>query len=226
MPHTVLVVDDEDLVREAYRAFFARRTDFVLAGEAADGAAAVGAFRRLGPDVVLMDLQMPGTSGIEATREICEADPEACVIALTTFDAREFVLPALRAGAAGYLLKASGAAELIAGMNAALAGEMPLSPTVRRALVAEVADGVERAADAPPLSPRESETLLLLAQGLWNGEIAARMHVSEGSVKQYRSHVGHKLAARSRAQILLRAIQLGLVDPRDAAPPDVSRSDP
>ncbi len=214
----VLVVDDDFLVREAFRAFFGRRTDIVLVGEATGGAEALESYERLRPDVVLMDLQMPGMSGIEATGRLCERWPEACVVALTTFGSPDHVVPALGAGASGYLLKDVGADGLVRGIGQALAGEMPLSPPVRRALVSHLAgDRVDDGTD-PGLTERERDVLHWLAYGLGNAEIAARLYLSEGSVKQHLSHIGAKLGVTSRTQILVRAIQLGVVDPRHLPP--------
>lgn len=220
-PFRLLAVDDDPMVREAYRSFFAGQPDFDLCGEAVDGAAGVAAFEQLRPDVVLMDLQMPVMTGIEAIERICTRWPDACVVAMTTFGTQEFVVNALRAGASGYLLKDVGGPALVGGLRQALAGDMPLSGAVRRELVASVV------ADAPPVAtavpdvsvtPRERELLGWLAQGLTNQQIGAQMYLSVGSVKQYLSHLGTKLAVKSRTGILIRAVQLGLVDPQ-ALPP-------
>lgn len=206
----VLVVDDEQIVREAYRAFLTRTPDFELCGEASDGDQALDRYEELAPDLVLMDLQMARVGGVEAITEICTAHPEAVVVALTTFGSHDWIAAALRAGAAGYLLKDVTGAELHAGLRQALAGEMPLSAAVRR----ELARGLVAAAPDPVrLTRRERQLVAHLGDGLTNRQIGARMHVSEGSVKQYLSHVGDKLGARTRTQILVRAIQLGLVDP-------------
>lgn len=210
-PIRVLVVDDDARVREAYRALFHRVPEAELAGEASDGTLAVSAYAQALPDVVLMDLQMPQMSGIEATRAILSRWPDAIVVAMTTFDAREYVVAALRAGASGYLLKDAAAPNLIAALRQALAGEMPLSASVRRALVGAVVD------DRPPpgshdLAQREQELVRWLAHGLTNAQIGTRMHLSEGSVKQYMARVGTKLGVTSRTQVLVRSIQLGIVD--------------
>ena len=216
-PHRILVVDDDPSVRAAYRAFFSEQDEFAVCGEARNGVEAVDADESLTPEIVLMDLDMPVLSGIEATRQICHRRPEACVVAMTTFGTSEYVVAALRAGAAGYLLKDVGGAGLLAALRQALAGDMPLSGSVRRELVSSVV--VER----PPgpgvgLTAREHQLLGWLAQGLTNSQIGSRMYVSEGSVKQYLVQVGRKLGITSRTGILVRAIQLGLVDPH-ALPP-------
>jgi len=219
--HRILVTDDDPLVREAYRSFFSQQQEFTVCGEARTGAEGVEAYATLLPDVVLMDLQMPVLSGIDATRQICARWPDACVVAMTTFGTSDYVVAALRAGAAGYLLKDVGGPGLLLGLRQALAGEMPLSPSVRRELVASVVDDRPTASvDQADLAPtaREQEVLSWLAQGLTNQQIGARMYVSEGAVKQYLVSIGRKLGVRSRTGILVRAIQLRLVDPH-ALPP-------
>jgi DNA-binding NarL/FixJ family response regulator len=214
-PISVMTVDDDPLIREAYGAFFGRQEEFSLVGEARNGREGVSLYSALRPDVVLMDLQMPGMPGTDAIALICFRWPEACVVALTTFSTREYVVEALRAGAAGYLLKDVGGDGLLAGIRQAIAGDMPLSPTVRRQLVATVA--AERTVDARSaavsVTSRETELLGWLARGLTNHEIGLQMYISEGSVKQYLARIGDKLGARPRTQILIRAIQLNLVDP-------------
>lgn len=219
--HRILITDDDPVVREAYRAFFSHQTEFEVCGEARDGAEGIEAYASLLPDLVLMDLQMPGVSGIDATRQICERWPDACVVVMTTFGTSEYVVAGLRAGAAGYLLKDVGGPALVSALRQALAGDMPLSGSVRRELVASVVES--RVPPAIPsgdagLTPRERELLGWLAQGLTNHQIGAQMYVSEGSVKQYLLHIGRKLDVRSRTGILIRGIQLNLIDPH-ALPP-------
>ncbi len=215
----VLVADDDPLVRQAYRAFFSQQPDFELCGEAHNGAQGVEAYGALQPDIMLMDLQMPVLTGVEAIRQICQRWPHACVVALTTFGTNEYIVSALRAGASGYLLKDVGGPGLLAGMRQALAGDMPLSGSVRRELVTSV---LESRVNAPPpgvtFSEREVELLRWLAQGLTNQQIGTKMFVSEGSVKQYLSHIGDKLGVKSRTAILIRSIQLNVVDPHTLPP--------
>lgn len=211
----ILVVDDDPVVREAYRTFFSRHADYQVVGEARDGREAVDAFRRLRPTIVLMDLQMPEKSGVDATRDICREWPSACIVALTTFGTREYIVAALRAGASGYLLKDAGGPALLAAIDQAIDGDMPLSAAVRKELVSNVVDASDAnrpAAPDPGLAPREKELLKWLAQGLTNQQIGGRMFVSEGTIKQYLSHIGDKMGLKSRTQILVRAIQLGVVD--------------
>ncbi|MDO5067145.1 MAG: response regulator transcription factor [Propionibacteriaceae bacterium] len=213
----VLVVDDDPMVREAYRMFLSRHEDHTVVADARNGREAVEAYDELLPDVVLMDLQMPEMSGVDAIREICGKHKNACIVALTTFGTQEYIVSALRAGAAGYLMKDCGGPALLTGIQQALAGEMPLAPGVRRELVSDLISGNRRGpADqhvTDSLAPREKELLLWLGQGMTNAQIATKMFISEGSVKQYLSHIGDKLGLKSRTQILVRAIQLGLVDP-------------
>lgn len=219
--HRILITDDDPLVREAYRAFFSHQTEFTVCGEARNGAEGVEAYATLLPDIVLMDLQMPVVSGIDATRQICERWPDACVVAMTTFGTSEYVVAALRAGASGYLLKDVGGPGLLAALRQALAGDMPLSGSVRRELVSSVVeDRPKSTADLADvgLTPREQELLGWLAQGLSNHQIGAQMYVSEGSVKQYLLQIGRKLGVKSRTGILVRAIQVNAVDPH-ALPP-------
>lgn len=212
----MLVVDDDPRLREIYRSFFAQHKEFDVVGEARDGAEAVDAYARLQPDLVLMDLQMPGSSGIDATRTICGRWPRACVVAITTFGTRDYVVAALRAGASGYLLKSTDGPALLAALRGALAGDMPLSSAVRRELVSTLVDDTSAPGQQhqdPGLTPRETELVGWLAHGLTNQQIGTRMHLSEGSVKQYVARVADKLQVVSRTQILVRAIQLGIVDP-------------
>lgn len=212
-----MLVDDEALVRASFRAFLGRQERYLLVGEATNGREAVSTYDRLQPDVVLMDLRMPVMNGIAATSRITAEHPDAVVVGLTTFGTREFVVPMLQAGAAGYLLKHAGGRAVIAAMDQALDGDMPLSPEVRRELVHALSQSAAPqagpAASALSVTPREQALLGWLAHGMSNAEIGARMFLSEGSVKQYLANVGEKLQVRSRTQILVRAIQLGLVDP-------------
>ncbi|MGY2067998.1 response regulator [Blastococcus sp. SYSU DS0619] len=214
----VLVVDDDDVVRSSYRSIIHHLDGFEVCGEAATGLAGVERYEELRPDLVLMDIQMPRMSGIEATAEICRRWPLACIVVITAFGTADHVVAALRAGASGYLLKDATSDLLRTGMRQALDGEMPLSGPVRRELVASmVAKGAPPLArSVPALTPRELELLQWLAHGVTNQQIAEQMHLSTGSVKQYMSNVGAKLGARSRTQILITALRLRLVDP-DAA---------
>lgn len=211
----VLAVDDDALVRDAYRAFFRAQEEFVLVGEARNGAEAIDSYATLLPDVVLMDLQMPGTSGVEATERICARYSDACIVVLTTFGTREHVVAALRAGASGYLLKDTRAQNLVAGIRQAQRGDMPLSSAIRRQLVSTLTAPGQLAREPVDigLTPREHELLGWLVQGMTNHQIGRQMYVSEGSVKQYLNHIGTKMGVKSRTQILVKAIQMNLVNP-------------
>ncbi|WP_203566831.1 response regulator [Aestuariimicrobium ganziense] len=211
----VMVADDSPQVRAALSRFLEARADLELVGEASDGAQAVEVYGSVLPDLVLMDLQMPATSGIEAIERICRRWPDAVVVAFTTFATHDHVVRALRGGAAGYLLKDVGAHGLVEGMHQALAGEMPLSPAVRQRLVASLHGAPAGQGRVHGITPREVEVLQWLAHGLSNAEIGARLNVAEGTVKQHMANVAGKLEARSRTQVLVRAIQLGVVDPEN-----------
>lgn len=214
----VLVVDDDAEVREAYRSFFEAQDAFELIGEEADAVHIVAVYEQQRPDVVLMDLQMPRVSGVEAIRELHARWPKACIVAMTTFGTRDYVVAALKAGASGYLLKDVGGAALLAALHQAMQGEMPLSSAVRRALVASVLDSEVVKTREHKLAPREVELVGWLARGLSNQQIAQQMNLSEGSVKQYVVRVSEKLSVSSRTQVIVRAIQMGIVDPT-ALPP-------
>ena len=212
---TVLVVDDDAMVRATFVALFAREPAHELLGCAETGAEGVRLAKQWHPDVILMDLNMPGLGGIKATEQIVADDPNACVVALTTFSDHDHIARMLQAGASGYLMKHTDRATLLAALAAARVGDMPLAPEVRQTLVASILRDRAAAPEPPKLAPRELELLRWLAEGLSNREIARRMFLTEGSVKQYLSQIGEKLQRKSRTQILIRAIQLGLVDPHD-----------
>jgi DNA-binding NarL/FixJ family response regulator len=214
-------VDDQPLMLEALKSFFSAEPGFDVIGTASNGREAVDRCLVSDPDVVLMDMKMPVMDGIEATREITSRSPRSKVLALTTFSTLEFVVPALRAGAAGYLVKDARPDEIITAVNQVLDNEIALSPAIARALadnVISVPDQQQaRSADdalRSLLTDREMETVTLLAQGLSNREIAEQMHVSEGSVKAYLGRVCEKFGVRDRVQALIKAYQSGLVDPQ------------
>ena len=213
----VLIVDDDPTIRDAYRSLLVSQAGYVLVGEAVNGQEAIDAYEMLQPDIVLMDLQMPVVDGIEATRAICERWPTACIVALTTFGTREYIVAALRAGAAGYLMKDVRRQNLLASMGLALDGDLPLSSSVRRALVDSLIEEEPEPRRAPDVSltPREQEVVGWLAQGLTNQQIGAQMFVSEGSVKQYMANIADKLRVKGRTQILVKAIQLDIVNPHE-----------
>mgnify|MGYP000859947142 CR=1 FL=1 len=213
----VLLVDDQALIRQAISVMLDATDDITIVGQGDTGLDAITMAQQLQPDVVLMDLQMPDMSGVDAIREINRKHRGACIVALTTFGTQEYIISALRAGASGYLMKDCGGPALLTGIQQARDGDMPLAPGVRRELVADLLTGHPKIltdeAAAAGLAPREKELLIWLGQGMTNAQIAAKMFISEGSVKQYLSHIGDKMGLKSRTQILVRAIQLGLVDP-------------
>jgi DNA-binding NarL/FixJ family response regulator len=231
----IVVADDHEVVRAGFAALLDTQPDFSVLGTAADGAAAVRTCRELRPDVVLMDVRMPGTDGIEATRQLTGEAPaagaSACgdawlpkVLILTTFDLDEYVFDALRAGASGFLLKDVTAERLFEAVRVVAAGEALLAPAVTRRLISEfarlrpqAAAGASGAAGRPgalaTLTPRETEVLRLVAEGLSNTEIAARLVVTEETVKTHVSRILSKLRLRDRTQAVVVAYESGLVVP-------------
>ncbi|SEG65965.1 DNA-binding response regulator, NarL/FixJ family, contains REC and HTH domains [Nonomuraea solani] len=214
----VLIADDHLVVRTGFAELLDTQPDFEVAGAAADGAEAVRLCRELSPDVVLMDVRMPGMNGIEATRLL--AGPEGPrVLILTTFDLDEYVYDALRAGASGFLLKDVTAERLFDAVRVIAAGEALLAPAVTRRLIGEFARlgprGPEVALSA--LTPRETQVLRLVAEGLSNPEIAARLVVTEETVKTHVSRMLNKLGLRDRTQAVVTAYETGLVVPRGRA---------
>jgi DNA-binding NarL/FixJ family response regulator len=211
----VLVVDDQMLVRAGFRMILEAEPDVVVAGEAGDGEAAVAQAAVCAPDVVLMDVRMPGMDGIEATRRLlAKGNAGPRVIMLTTFDMDEYVYDALRAGASGFLLKDVPPEQLVDGIRAVVAGESLLSPSITRRMIEVYLD---RRPAAPPsellagLTPREREILVLLGRGLSNREIAAGLVVSEATVKTHVARVLMKLQLRDRVQAVIFAYESGVV---------------
>jgi DNA-binding NarL/FixJ family response regulator len=214
----VLVADDQDLVRIGLRTLLDSEDDLRVVGEAADGLAAVALAAEHRPDVVLMDVRMPGIDGIEATRRIA-ADPELAgtrVVVLTTFEIDAYVFDALRHGASGFLTKDTKPVELIRAIRLVAAGEALLSPSVTRRVVREFATRPSRVLKPHPqldtLTDREREIVALVGEGLSNEEIAERLTVSPATARTHVSRSMIKLAARDRAQLVVFAYQSGLVD--------------
>jgi NarL family two-component system response regulator LiaR len=206
----VLVVDDHAFVRDGLRAFLDLQDGIEVVGEAADGEEAIAAAERLEPDVVLIDLVMPGLGGVAAIRELRERLPEVRAIVLTSFLDEDKLLPALRAGAAGYLLKNSAPAEVARAVRAACAGEAVLDPTAAARLIdtlARVEEPLER------LTPREREVLVLLGRGFPNKQIARELGLAEKTVKTHVGHVLAKLGVADRTQAAIVAVRVGLVVP-------------
>ena len=212
-PIAVLIVDDHAVVREGLRAFLQLQDGIEVAGEAGDGEEAVEQAVALGPDVILMDLVMPRLDGVGAMRELRARVPESRVIVLTSFLDDERLLPAIQAGAAGYLLKNAEPAELARAIRAANGGETIIDPTVASRLVQAIADGRPSAADQT-LTRREHEVLELIARGRSNKRIALELGISEKTVKTHVGHVLAKLGVSDRTQAALVAVREGLAPER------------
>ena len=215
----VLLVDDEQLVRAGLRLILESEPDLEVVGEAGSGGEAVALAGELDPDVILMDIQMPGMNGIEATRQIAALGRHdtSRVLILTTFEVDEYVYEALRAGASGFLLKRTPAADLIAGIRVVAAGEALLAPSVTRRLIDQFARRPSHTADAgalQELTAREREVLTLIAHGLSNAEIAEALLLSEGTVKTHVKRIFMKLDVRDRTQAVIFAYDVGLAEPR------------
>ncbi|MFD2415434.1 response regulator [Amycolatopsis pigmentata] len=221
---TILLVDDEPLLRLGFRLVLESQPDFTVVGEAADGATAVSRTAELDPDVVVMDVRMPGMDGIEATREIVRSHPRSRVLILTTFDIDEYAFPGLKAGASGFLLKNVPPEDLISAIRTVAAGDAVVAPTVTRRLLNAMADRLPDTgrADEPPattgrglerLTEREREVLTQLAHGLSNAEIAEQLVLSEATVKTHVGRILNKLELRDRVQAVVLAYDIGLVRP-------------
>jgi len=215
----VLIADDQAMVRQGFGALLAAQPDLLVVGDAANGADAVTAARRLDPDVVLMDVRMPVLDGLEATRRLVGARPAGSerpkVLILTTFDLDDYVYEALRAGASGFLLKDAPAADLVHAVRVVAGGDALLAPSVTRRLIAEFAARPDRSRPRPTslsaLTPRETEVLRLIARGRSNGEIADDLVVAEQTVKTHVGRILAKLNLRDRAQAVVLAYETGLV---------------
>jgi DNA-binding NarL/FixJ family response regulator len=218
---SVLVVDDQPMIRLGIRAILDAQTDITVAGEAGDGRTAVQQVRHLTPDVVLMDVRMPVLDGLAATRKLLDPDAELPsrprVLMLTTFDADQYVYEALRAGASGFLLKDSTPEELAAAVRVAAAGEAMLAPGITRRLIERFVEGAPPAREQHPLlqslTEREREVLTLVSRGLSNGEIAASLVIAEQTVKTHVSRILQKLELRDRVQVVVFGYENGLVVP-------------
>jgi DNA-binding NarL/FixJ family response regulator len=215
----ILLADDQQLVRAGLRMVLEPEEDLEVVGEAADGTEAVHLARRRNPDVVLMDVRMPGMDGIEATRRLAQSEiaDRVRVLMLTTFDLDKYVYAALRAGASGFLLKDAPPDELAQAIRVVASGNALLAPSVTRRLIDEFAkthDPEESGVPMDSLTEREHEVLKLVAQGLSNAEIAAELVVEETTVKTHVRHVLQKLGLRDRVQAVVAAYEAGLVRPR------------
>ncbi|MDX6523616.1 MAG: hypothetical protein QOI17_1129 [Gaiellales bacterium] len=219
----VLLADDERLVRAGFRMILNAEPDIQVVGEAADGHEAVAAARSLRPDVVLMDIRMPGLNGIDATAQLLEDDGAPRVVVVTTFDSDEYVFAALRAGASGFLLKDAPEDQLIAAIHTVAEGGALLAPSVTRRLLdhyarhSPTASASDVLADLPA---RETEVFRKVARGLSNAEIARELWMSEHTVKTHVAHLLAKLGVRDRVQAVVLAYETGLVDTWEGREPD------
>jgi DNA-binding NarL/FixJ family response regulator len=213
---TVVLADDQALVRRGFRLILEAEPDLEVVAEAEDGQQAIDAVRRHHPAVVLMDIQMPGLDGLEATRRILgDAGNETRVLILTTFERDEYVFQALQLGASGFLLKTAPPEDLVTAVRVVARGEALLSPSVTRRVIQELARQqrhVPRSPDLDRLTPRELEVLRLVAEGLSNAEIAARLYLSEATVKTHTSNVLAKLGLRDRVQAVIFAYKQNIID--------------
>lgn len=212
----LLLVDDQRLMRDGLRTLMELEEDLAVVGEAENGQIALELYEILLPDVILMDIRMPVMDGVKATQQLIERWPDARVIILTTFDDDEYVFEGLRGGAMGYLLKAVSAEELAAAIRTVAAGGALIDPSVTRKVVAEFArTGRAPRSKAPELieqlSEREEDVLQLIANGYTNKEIAGRLYLAEGTVKNYVTSILGKIGARDRTQAALKARELGLL---------------
>ena len=202
----LMIADDHLVVRDGLRGMLANELDFEIVGEAGDGATAVRLAKELEPQVVLMDLRMPVLDGVSAIREIKSAQPDLQILVLTTYDSDTDILPAIEAGATGYLLKDCSRAELVRAIRATARGESVLSPVVAASLMRQVRDPVEE-----PLTEREIEVLQLVSEGCSNNEIARRLHVSQATVKSHLIHIFEKLVVSDRTAAVTSAFKRGIL---------------
>jgi DNA-binding NarL/FixJ family response regulator len=216
---TIVLADDQALVRAGFRLILEAEDDLVIIGEASDGEQAVATVRRLQPDIVLMDIQMPTVDGIEATRRLTEdATIRARVVILTTFEQDDYVFSALRAGASGFLLKNAPPEDLVYAVRIVAAGNALLAPAITRRVIEEYSQRpARRRSDAglDLLTERELEVLRLLATGKSNAELADHLYLGEGTIKTHVSHLLSKLGLRDRVQAVVYAYESGLVEPSD-----------
>jgi DNA-binding NarL/FixJ family response regulator len=216
----VLLADDQALLRMGFRLILDAEADIEVVGEAGDGAIAIGMARTLRPDVVLMDVRMPGTDGIQATAAVTAALPATRVLILTTYDLDEYVLAGLKAGASGFLLKDAPPEELLTAIRTVASGDAVLAPTATRRLIDQfvplIPDSARRVAQQELLSKltgRESAVFTLIAAGRSNREIASELHLSEGTVKVHVGRILAKLDLRDRVQAVVLAYESGLITP-------------
>jgi two-component system response regulator NreC len=212
----VLIADDHAIVREGVRMILEREEDLQVVGEAADGQQALALVETLKPDVVIMDISMPGMGGIEATHRLKERHPGVAVLALTMHEDESYVFQLLRAGASGYVLKRAAASDLVQAVRAAARGEAFLYPSVARKVVEDYLQRVTAGEERDRydgLTPREKEILTLIAQGLSNQQIADKLFISIKTVQTHRAHILEKLGLHDRTELVRYAIRKGLIEP-------------
>jgi DNA-binding NarL/FixJ family response regulator len=214
---SVLIADDQGLIRKGLRMLVEAEPDFAVAGEAGDGRQALAQARRLDPDVILMDVRMPVIDGIEATAQLAQAGSRAKILMLTTFNLDEYVYHAMKAGASGFLLKDATREQLTGAIRAVCAGETLLAPAITRRLIEDFCRGPEPGAPAGRaaggLSERECQVVRLIAAGRSNAEIASRLYLSEATIKSHITRILAKLGLRDRVQIAVYAYEHGIVRP-------------
>jgi DNA-binding NarL/FixJ family response regulator len=214
---SVLIVDDQDLVREGLRMLLEAEPDLRVAGEAGNGRQALAQTRRLDPDVVLMDVRMPEMDGIEATAKLVAGGSRARILMLTTFNLDQYVYHAMKAGASGFLLKDASGEQLAAAVRTVSAGQALLAPAITRRLIEDFcngpAPGAAAAGETGRLSERELDVVRLVAQGMSNAEIAAKLYLSEATIKSHIARVLAKLGLRDRVQVAVFAYEKGIVRP-------------
>ena len=218
---SIVLVDDQELLRMGFRMVLEAQPDLELVGEAGDGEEALDVVERLQPDVVLMDVRMPGMDGVETTRRLVERGGRSRVIILTTFDLDEYAYAALRAGASGFLLKDAQPADLLSAIRAVASGDSVVAPSTTRRLLASIAHQLPDPGRVAPVAdprldevtPREREVLIAVARGLSNAEIAEELVLSEATVKTHVGRVLAKLELRDRVQIVVYAYERGLISP-------------
>ena len=218
---SVLIADDQDLIRKGLRMLLEAEPDFRVAGEAGDGSQALAQARNLDPDIILMDVRMPGVDGIEATTRLVQSGSRARILMLTTFNLDEYVYHAMKAGASGFLLKDATREQLTGAIRAVCAGETLLAPAITRRLIEDFcggpAPGTPAGGAAGGLSEREREVVRLVATGLSNAEIAAQLYLSEATIKSHITRILARLGLRDRVQIAVYAYEHGLVRPGHAS---------
>jgi DNA-binding NarL/FixJ family response regulator len=218
---SVLIADDQDLIRKGLRMLLEAEPDFRVAGEAGDGSQALAQARNLDPDVILMDVRMPGVDGIEATTRLVQSGCRARILMLTTFNLDEYVYHAMKAGASGFLLKDATREQLTGAIRTVCAGETLLAPAITRRLIEDFcrgpAPGTPAVSAAGGLSEREREVVRLVATGLSNAEIASQLYLSEATIKSHITRILARLGLRDRVQITVYAYEHGIVRPGHAS---------